>query len=159
VRVAVISDTHGNIKAATQALSMAGKTDMVVHAGDYFSDAAKLQRQSDVPVIGVKGNCDRLSFGPLEEILDVAGVKIYLTHGHSYGVKHSMAELQKRVSKLRAQVVIYGHTHVPQVEWVDGSLYLNPGSLHSPRGSNGKTFAVLDIGNGQPSAQILELEA
>ena len=156
--LAVISDTHGRVGAAVEATRQAGSPEMILHAGDFFRDATRLQREVAVPVIAVKGNCDGFSPGPEEEVFEAAGTRIYLTHGHLYNVKNRLTELCERASELRAQVVVFGHTHLSAVEVIGGCLLVNPGSLYRSRDPMGKTFATLRVGEGVPSACVFRLE-
>ena len=61
-RLGVISDTHGHEEAWEEALSLWGKIDGVLHAGDVLSNVStgleKMIRTSPFPVIISKGNCD-----------------------------------------------------------------------------------------------------
>jgi len=159
VRIAVISDTHGNHKVAERAINAIPGADMIIHAGDYYSDATKLQQLFKVPVIGVKGNCDRFSSGSIEETFEIEGQRIYVTHGHTCGVKYDLAMLKQRAKQTKATIAIYGHTHVANVAYSDGCLFVNPGSLQSPRGSNHPTYAIIEITGGKPVAMLHELTA
>ncbi|MDP2857910.1 MAG: metallophosphoesterase [Bacillota bacterium] len=154
----LISDTHGKVNAAVQAVRQAGSPDMILHAGDFFHDATRLQREVVVPVIGVRGNCDSFSPGPDEQVLEAAGTRVLMTHGHLYNVKNRLTDLCKRASELGARVVVFGHTHVSAIEVVDGCLLVNPGSLYRSRDPMGRTFAVLRAGEGEPTACIFRLE-
>jgi putative phosphoesterase len=127
-----------------------GTVDLVVHAGDFYQDALYLTHRLGVDVHGVVGNCDRGATGPLEEILVLCGHRIYLTHGHLYGVKRGLMRLTYRVREVDAEMVIYGHTHVPQNEEVDGIRYLNPGSVAWPRIPGQSKYALMRLDAGVP---------
>lgn len=159
MRLLVISDTHGSADEAERALQMAGEVDMVIHAGDHLSDGTWLQRRTGIPVIGVLGNRDYALRGPSEEIFDAGGLRIYVTHGHEFAVKSRMAALEKRARELGADVVVYGHTHVPDLQWRDGRLYINPGSLYRPRGDSGRTFAILEIRGHTPVVKFMHMDS
>jgi len=154
----LISDTHGKVNAAVQAVRQAGSPDMVLHAGDFFRDATRLQDEVSVPVVGVRGNCDGFSAGPDEQVLEPAGTRVLLTHGHLYNVKNRLTELCKRASDLGARVVVFGHTHLSAIEIVDGCLLVNPGSLFRSRDPMGRTFATLRVGEGEPTACVFSLD-
>jgi len=145
MKIGVISDTHKNLDSARKALENMGPIDMLLHAGDHFRDAQVLAKEIKIPVKAVMGNCD-LTAGPPEELFDLDGVKVLLTHGHRYGVKNGLQKLLYRSKELAVQVTVFGHSHVPAEVWVDGILLFNPGSIGSPRGLGSKpTYGIIYI--------------
>ena len=46
-----------------------------------------------------------------------------------------------------ADIVIFGHTHVPLSYKKDNIIYINPGSLSLPRKVDYKSFCIMDIEN------------
>lgn len=158
IRVLVMSDTHGNLKNAQKALQMAGDVDLIVHAGDNYADGTQLGTISGVPVIGVAGNRDYLVNAPEEEVFKAEDIKVYVTHGHEHAVSSRVTGLERRAKQLGAKVVVYGHTHVPLVQWIDDRLYVNPGSLHLPRSKSGKTFAILEVNGDTAAASVVSIE-
>ena len=61
-----------------------------------------------------------------------------------YNVKYGLADLVRAGQEMQANVVLFGHTHIPMVDYREGMHLMNPGSLGMPRGSNG-TYGVLDV--------------
>ena len=55
-----------------------------------------------------------------------------------------------------ANVVLFGHTHVPLCLEEEGVLYLNPGSLTSPRGGSHASYAILEIEKGRAAATLMD---
>lgn len=80
---------------------------------------------------GVAGNCDSLPLPP-ELTLEIEGVKILLTHGHSYGVKSDLLPLSLRAKELACKLAYFGHTHTAETVEDDGVTLVNPGSLAHP---------------------------
>jgi putative phosphoesterase len=150
-----LSDSHGKLKMAEQVVSELGELDLVLHAGDYYEDGLQLAEICGVEVKAVTGNCDRCATGPAEELLELGGYRIYLTHGHLFGVKRSLARLYQRALEVGAAIVIYGHTHIPHQEQIGNILFLNPGSITWPR-SFEHTFAVLELQPDGFTAEICE---
>ena len=59
-------------------------------------------------------------------------------------------ELKTLAQQQQADIVIFGHTHVPLIEKIDKITFINPGSISKPRLLQGqKTYAILDIYEGQ----------
>jgi len=154
LRIGVLGDTHGDITLARRVLEQLMPLDFVLHTGDHYSDALQLAREMQVGVVGVAGNCDLFSGGPRDRVLDFYGKRIYLTHGHRYGVKGGYLNLYYRGKELGASIVICGHTHRSFLEESGGMLLLNPGSLTYPR-DGVRTVALLILSPQELAVQIL----
>ncbi|HHW44438.1 MAG TPA: metallophosphoesterase [Desulfotomaculum sp.] len=158
MRIGVIGDTHGYVERALKLLKQLEPLDMVLHTGDHYRDAGQLARVIPVPVKAVAGNCDPLKSGPAEELLQLAGKRILLTHGHLYQVHHSLQKLMYRALELQADVVVFGHTHVRYNQAHEGILFFNPGSVYHPRQDYGPGCGLLVIDGREVSAGFCELE-
>ena len=113
-KLLVISDTHGHRANMTLALSRVGEVDMIIHLGDYSRDAEHLRTLTKTPVHGVKGNCDFNASAEAEWLQTLEGVRILAVHGHKQGVKLSLMNLGLYALEKQAQLVLFGHTHVPR---------------------------------------------
>lgn len=151
MRVGVISDTHGLLRPeATAALTGA---ESIVHAGDVGGPGIVEALEAIAPVIVVRGNVDGDRWGrrlPSTQMVELAGHMIY--------VLHDLAELDLDPAAAGIAVVIYGHSHQPEVRERDGVLYLNPGSAGPRRFHLPVTVAWLDLGTAPPAARIVPLE-
>lgn len=157
MRIGILSDSHGKLIKAEQALQEMGTIDLLLHAGDYGEDGLILGKAHGIKVKSVVGNCDRYAPGPAEELMEINGYKIYLTHGHLFGVKYSLEKLKKQAKRLGADIVIYGHTHVPHQEEIEEILFLNPGSITWPPVPGRHSYAVLEVSPSGYSCEICEL--
>ncbi len=55
-------------------------------------------------------------------------------------------------------LVVYGHDHLPAVAWVDGTLYLNPGSASAPDfEDDDPTIAVVEPGPAGPGVRFVRI--
>lgn len=157
MRIGIISDTHGDQAAVRQAVTAVPDADMWLHAGDYSQDAIYLATLAAVPVYAAKGNCDGQTNSKIDVFVEVADKKIWLTHGHRYSVKQGVFELVHLGRQYGMNVVIYGHTHLPDNRWYEDLLIFNPGSAAEPR-SGENTCGILDIDQqGKIAGQIIEL--
>ncbi len=145
MKIGLMSDTHGRHKAIDAALKLSGKVDLWLHAGDYVDDADYLAHKSGIETIFVAGNGDWNSSVPADKYLEIAGKKIFITHGHNYGVKSGLGVLRQAALQKECDCVIFGHSHVYCEAQIDGILFLNPGSVSFPRDGQSGTFAVLEI--------------
>ncbi|RKO67706.1 metallophosphoesterase [Desulfofundulus salinus] len=154
MRVGVVSDTHGRVDRAIKLLNQLEPLDLLLHAGDYYRDGQLLAEALNVPVRAVAGNCDFQTGGPGEEVLELAGKKVFLTHGHLYHVHFSLQKLLYRALELQADVVVFGHTHVRYCNVHEGILFFNPGSIHDPRGEHGPGCGLLVIDGREVKASF-----
>lgn len=147
MRIAVISDTHGNNKDIIEALASIDKPDMLIHLGDYVEDGEKLSKIFGLPITIVKGNGDYGSHYKENELIEVEGKKIFLTHGHRDKVSLGLDYIYYKALEMQADIALFGHTHVPVNNVYDDLIIMNPGSPTFPRGgSNTKTFGLIEIG-------------
>ena len=88
----------------------------------------------------MRGNCDYRSGEPLERQVDLGGKRFLLLHGHQY---YSYSSLLYRGEEVHADMVLYGHTHMPDLSADGPRLILNPGSLSRPRGGSVESCALV----------------
>ena len=81
----------------------------------------------------VAGNNDFFSDEPKEELIHIGNYSIFLTHGHRYNVYSDLTNLKQVGRQLGADIVMYGHTHKPDIDLSDDIIAINPGSLSYPR--------------------------
>lgn len=157
------SDLHGSLSATEAVLNRFEQSgaDWLILLGDLLNHgprnalpdryqpaqvAEQLNRYAD-KIIAVRGNCDSevdqmlLSFpitAPWQQVLWQKR-RLFLTHGHLY---HPSA----RPPLSAGDVLVYGHTHLPQAEQ-QGEIYcFNPGSVSIPKGGFPASFGLLTDG-------------
>ncbi len=145
MKIGIISDTHGDRTRMQKALIRLKDTNCLLHAGDLYRDVLWMQGQYHGSVSGVTGNSDPADSGPALQLFEADNLKIMLCHGHIYHVQRSLTHLYYRALEKKANVVVFGHTHMPLI-FNEGLLMINPGSLSRPRTSHGPTYAVLETG-------------
>lgn len=155
MRIGVLSDSHGKRFALDRALKAMGKVDLLVHLGDLCSDAAYLEKLTEVPVVYVRGNCDFSAQVPYSREMEVNGKRIFLTHGHLYRVKWGTSHLEDFANENGFDAVLFGHTHVPVVLWKGKTVFMNPGSVSFPREGTGPTAGVLEMVDDRIVAYIV----
>lgn len=156
MKILVFSDSHGNLFWVKKVLEIFKDLDMIFHLGDNIRDAIKIQEAVSCPVKYVKGNTD-LCKGPLEIVEDICGKRFLLTHGHEYRIKSDLNSLYYAAQEKEADVVLFGHSHVPYQETINGIFFLNPGSIGDKRWQPKETYGIIEIAeNGSIEARILE---
>lgn len=152
MRIGIMGDSHGDSYSIKRAVQVVGNVDFWLHTGDYYRDGAILTTVANQEVIAVAGNCDGRIDAKPDEFIDVKGYRIWLTHGHRYGVKQDLTELKSWAVRFEADVVVFGHTHQSFISQESGLLLFNPGSTALPRRGTGPTCGILELGSGQKGA-------
>ncbi len=156
MKVLVMSDTHGYIFNAREALDRHPEVEMVLHLGDYCKDASQLsQLYPDIRFEYVYGNCD-IGVGAVsaDKTIEIEGVTVFMTHGHKYSVKWDYNRILAKAQAERAAVVLFGHTHVAVIDNIDNKLVINPGSISESRSSKSESYIIMDVVDDKVNAEI-----
>jgi len=155
LKLLVFSDSHGCPDRMLSTISQISP-DIIIHLGDGRIDVSKIKKQfPHIPLRAVQGNCDLNSDLPETELFSVGAVKIFITHGHIYGVKRVLSPLIDEANGLSANIVMYGHTHIADCSMVGGLYVLNPGSCASF--SSPSCAEVIIDDKGEIFCRILEI--
>ena len=142
MKVIVFSDAHGSRILIERILSFNPDADYFISLGD---SELSLDFLMDLDIIAIKGNYYRDAGLAFDNVLKIEGKKLYLTHGHKYGVHKSLLKLLKYVLSQDFDIVLYGHTHIARVDIVNDMLIMNPGSIKSPRSKTAPSYLILNI--------------
>ena len=143
MRLLVLSDSHGRPSHLLAAVEAEPKAELIYFLGDGERDLEMAGLcHPDLNVIAVRGNCDWGSDLPARDIRTAGGIRVLATHGYAERVKYGPAELEMAAADVKADLILFGHTHEPYNQYVDGRLYFNPGALADGR------YGVIDIVNG-----------
>ena len=135
MKILVVSDTHRKDDNLKLVLSEECPLDMLIHLGDaegsehFVPDWVNPECRMEM----VLGNNDFFSRLDREREIDIAGHKAFITHGHYYGVSMGPEGLVDEAKSRGCDIAMYGHTHRPFLDVIDGVTVLNPGSLSYPR--------------------------
>lgn len=159
MRLIVTSDTHRDFFALHTLVEKFHHTaDLFIHLGD---GADELEQVKDLypecKFLNVRGNCDFGRQGTFAGCFSCGIAKILYTHGHIYNVKYELESILRAGKEVDANVILFGHTHVPMVDYRDGVHMLNPGSLGMPHGAK-PTYGVVDITEKEIVCFINELD-
>jgi uncharacterized protein len=123
-------------------------SDLILHAGDFVAYAVLDDLRALGRVEAEHGNMDE---PPLrqelseERVVQVGGVRIGMVHAPGPAAGRE-ARLVARFSCCGA--IVYGHTHMPQVDLWDGIWILNPGSPTERRRAPARTVLLVEVGDG-----------
>jgi len=150
ILIGVISDTHGLLRS--EAIEALRGSDHIIHAGDVGAPEILDQLRAIAPLTAVRGNIDKSAWArklPENEVLEIAGISIY--------VLHDLAQLDLKPKAAEFAVVVSGHSHVPKQETCDGVLYFNPGSAGPRRFKLPVSLGKLTLENGGVRGEIVTL--
>ncbi|MGL5054327.1 MAG: YfcE family phosphodiesterase [Fusobacteriaceae bacterium] len=130
MNILVISDSHGELSNIIKVYELE-QPDLILSAGDCLEDIKELSYiYKGLRYESVRGNCDYFT-DILEQnkLLEVCEKKIFLTHGHLYGVKSDLRHIEEQGEELGVNIVVFGHTHRPYLNKVNEIFYFNPGAM------------------------------
>lgn len=141
MRIVVVSDSHRQKYNLFSAIESEPTAEVVYFLGDGESEfeEARLAYSPEKAFIGVRGNCDFNSDLPERDIRTVGGVKILATHGYVESVKFGLGGLVFSTVENNCKLALFGHTHNPEVQYIDGVHYFNPGSIRDG------SYGIVDI--------------
>jgi uncharacterized protein len=156
VRVIVLSDTHAPRRWKSCPPAVAGwlrQADTILHAGDICTADVLAELAEYAPVHAVLGNNDGPDVAhwgaPVTLQIELAGLSVAMIHdsGPASGRLRRM-----RAAFPSAELVVFGHSHIPLDE-SDGALRIfNPGSPTDRRRQPHGTIGVIDIADGTLTA-------
>jgi putative phosphoesterase len=132
------------------------RADLILHAGDVCIAPVLAELADYAPVVAVLGNNDRpdvAQWGAAETAqFDLDGLSVAMVHD-SGAAAGRLARMRRRFP--RADLVVFGHSHIPLDE-VDeshsGLRIFNPGSPTDRRRQPHGTLGVLEIDSGRLTA-------
>ena len=145
MKIVVFSDIHGSQEITQRILDFNPDRDYTISLGDSELRNNFLQ---DNDVIMVKGNYPRDPGMFYDRDIKLGGIKIFMTHGHRWGVRRSLAKLGKMGMERGYDLILYGHTHIANISKIHDNFILNPGSAKSPRTSLPPTYLIVNIMDG-----------
>ena len=111
MKIIVFSDSHRELDGMRKVIALE-QPDYVFHLGDHDSDAEQISKEfPTLPVAMVRGNCDGWSDSSVSLTLALGGLRFFLCHGHSFGVKSGFLRAVYAAREQNADVLLFGHTH------------------------------------------------
>ena len=141
VRVAVLSDTHGYLRR--EVVDLLQDCTHILHAGDIVRENDLDELRLYGSIYAVRGNNDLWQPG----LQDLAGILRFKIAGVSFLMTHDRYDVPRSLYGIAA--VICGHSHRYREEWIDGRLWLNPGSCGRARFGGDVTMAKLRLQDGK----------
>lgn len=139
-QVLITSDSHG-LTGELQQIKNRYQLKDNIHCGD-----SELPEDSPYlhGFLSVKGNCDWLGQFPNEKVIEINGIRFFIVHGHHHQVKSSLYKLTLAAKEVGADIVCFGHSHVPFADMIDGQLFINPGSIRLPKQYDKPSYVIVN---------------
>jgi uncharacterized protein len=160
VRLGVISDTHGLLRP--EVFDAFAGVDHILHAGDVGPPELLDDLKAIAPVTAVYGNTDGLDVRAILRrvaAIELDGFNIVVTHGDQFG--RGPKPLQLHEAYPDADIIVYGHTHLPLLEIVDVVVtVMNPGGAGPRRFDIPASVGIMELEAGiPPRARLVPLTA
>jgi len=146
MKILIVSDTHGKDGYLAHTIKKVEPVDLLIHLGDICGSEKYIRSIAPCPVEMVCGNNDFFTGLPKEKLITIGDYTVLLTHGHKYGVYYGTDQIKEAARARQADMVMFGHTHVPVIDLNDDVWAINPGSMSLPRQSGRiPTYIIMDI--------------
>ena len=162
MKIGVLSDTHipvNSCELPPELIEALKGCDLIVHAGDLVDLCIMKELGRLSQVEAVSGNMDLpKAQAALEKkkVLIVAGKKLCLMHG--YGNPDKLIDIMKEeFFSQKPDIIVFGHSHVPMNEYIDGVLFFNPGSATDTVFAPYRSYGIIEIEKGEIKAEIRRL--
>jgi putative phosphoesterase len=158
--IGVLADTHVNrhgrrhLPPEVCALFARLGVGLILHAGDVNTPVVLDELARVAPTLAVRGNNDNAELQatlPEEIELAVGDQSLVLLHGH----RDRTARAAARRWAGRVGCVVYGHSHIPMIEQVEGTILFNPGSPTDRRWRPHFGVGVLRVGADSIAPELI----
>lgn len=152
MKIGVVSDTHGLLRP--EVIPALSGSEHILHLGDVgdFSILKTLEQVASVTAI--RGNVDRA--GKCSKLPET---EVVLFESHYLYMLHDVHTIHLDPSAAKFSVVLFGHSHKPEIRRHKGVLYFNPGSCGPRRFSLPVSIGMLTIEKGAaPEAEVIHLD-
>lgn len=156
VKILIVSDTHKKHANLQRVLEKVAPIDMMIHLGDAEGYEEDIAEMAKCPLEIVAGNNDYFSNLELERELTIGRYRVLITHGHYYYVNTGIADIKREAAARGFDIVMFGHTHRPLVDYGKNVIAINPGSISYPRQEGRKPSYILmeTDANGEAHFQL-----
>jgi putative phosphoesterase len=143
IKLGILSDTHGWLDPELVDVFRDKQVDLLVHAGDIGNQEVIDQLEEVAELQVVKGNIDGgdLRFLP-EEVFFEAGPRTVAMRHIAGSPPRPRKAARELIARLKPDIFICGHSHIPVIGRVNEALWINPGACGRV-GFHQQRFALL----------------
>jgi putative phosphoesterase len=158
MRIGVISDTHGLVRP--EVFGAFRGVDHILHSGDIGGEDVLDELRGIAPVTACAGNVDGFRCGDAGESAraEFDGLRFLLVHILDRP-QQPRPEVLRELSRAPADVVIFGHSHLPHDERVGGVWYFNAASAGPRRFDYPVSVGIFEKARGRWQARHVPLDA
>jgi putative phosphoesterase len=163
MKIGLISDTHNNIANLARAIKNLKEigADKIIHLGDNYTDIDEIGEISIMRVPGVFSECYQSPEIPNRVVCFFSGWRVLISHtvaSHPNDLKNDIKPEEYYRDK-KIDVVLYGHTHVPDIKKEEKIIYVNPGHLKDEdKKGYPPTFGFLEFTEKDLTIQIYDFK-
>ena len=159
MRLGILSDTHSK-PLPKQLVQDFQNVDLIVHAGDFceVDDYEVVKKIKDIKA--VYGNMDSMELRkrlPRKQVFSCGKFSIGVFHGEG-PAQAVFDRVRSEFAKEKADVVIFGHSHQPLNEKIDGVLYFNPGSPNDDVFAPYCSYGILNVSAHEVQGEIIKVK-
>ena len=158
----MLADTHvrdtGGTRLPDRAWEELRAADVILHAGDVMEGGFLEALRELAPVHAVLCNNDGALRGLLPEVLelDLGGTRVAMIHDSGPRTGRE-GRLRRRFPT--ADVVVFGHSHIPwDAAGLEGQWLFNPGSATQRRRQPNRTLGVLELDGGLQRTAVVVVD-
>lgn len=153
MKIGIVSDTHmpwackhlpNKLREGLEGV------DLILHAGDWTSLDVYEHLRTIAPVKGVTGNVDGsdvIHRFDSEFVVELEGFRIGVVHGYRGKGRTTPERAANAFSEEKPDIIIFGHSHIPYDEVINGVRLFNPGSPTDKRRQPRFSFGLMELGN------------
>lgn len=146
MKILIVSDSHGRTKYLETVIDKVSPIDLFIHLGDIEGDEDYIRSLVKCETAMVSGNNDYFTSLDREMEITIGRYTVFLCHGHRYRVNWGTDTIKEAGRQLGADIVMFGHTHIPLVDLSEDIIAINPGSISQPRQDGHiPTYIIMDI--------------
>ena len=154
MKLGLISDTHNYLDPRVPKIFEG--VQHILHAGDVGMPMLLVELEQIAPVTAVYGNTDEGLSLRETELVTLAGKKFLIHHIVTPGLGSPRIDLRIRTDA--PDVLMFGHTHKPYAQNVDGMLYFNPGYAGKQRFDLPRSVALMEINGAEITYRFVPLD-
>lgn len=156
MKIGVVSDTHRNKDFLNTVVEWLIENQHIVclyHLGDDYEDVSDLADKG-IEIVQVPGIYHQRYYDgtlPKTQVENIMDLRIVLVHS----LEKDITEEDKTVT----DIILYGHTHRPEIALRDGLLLMNPGHMKSHIDKTVEpSFGLLEIQDQSVTATIFDMK-
>lgn len=153
MKIIVASDSHYRNEILDEIVEKHKDADLFIHCGDLEDDPIYFPKW-----IFVRGNNDYFHGFVDQRVITAGSHKIFVTHSHRCSFLSRQDCLVNLARQNDCDIVLYGHTHVSDMSWVDGIVLVNPGSTSNSRDGKSPSYAILTLNDEKVEVEIVHRE-